>query len=82
MRFPWQRQRPQPRELTLQEAVSQGLVSFELAGLGEGVTSAVRLRLTKLTDEPLTIRIPAGTEFIPVVRAAQGEREGPEAPSG
>lgn len=64
------------RTVTLQEALRAELVRVEVHGLGEGVTSSVRLSVTKLTDEPLRIRIPRGTEFAPVQRpVAEGERE-------
>jgi hypothetical protein len=56
------------REITLPEAVRQGLVTFQLRGTGEGVTSSVALTVIKLTDEPLTILVPRGTEFVPFQR--------------
>jgi hypothetical protein len=56
------------REITLPEAVRQGLVTFQLRGTGEGVTSSVELRVIKLTNEPLTIVVPRGTEFVPFQR--------------
>lgn len=43
-------------------------MKFELRGAGEGVTSRVKLRIIKLTDDPLTILVPRGTEFVPVER--------------
>ena len=53
---------------TLQEAVRQGLVTFELRGVTPGDPSHMKIRLTKLTDEPMTVVIPKGTEFVPVRR--------------
>lgn len=62
------RREPKGPTITLQEALSGGLVKFELRGAGEGVTSRVKLRIIKLTDDPLTILVPRGTEFVPVER--------------
>jgi hypothetical protein len=56
------------RQITLPEAVRQGLVTFQVRGTGEGVTSSVELQLIKLTPEPLTITVPRGTEFVPFQR--------------
>lgn len=53
---------------TLQEALRQGLVTFELRGVQSGDPSRMKIRLTKLTDEPMTVVIPKGTEFVPVRR--------------
>ena len=74
------REKQKGREVTLQEALRAGLLRVEVRGVGEGVTSAVKLSVTKLTDEPLSIHIPRGTEFAPVERPAsvrkreEGER--------
>lgn len=53
---------------TLQEALRRGLVSFELRGVHSGDPSHMKIRLTKLTDEPMTVVIPKGTEFVPIRR--------------
>lgn len=53
---------------TLQEALRRGLVSFELYGVRSGDPSHLKIRLTRLTDEPMTVVIPKGTEFVPVRR--------------
>lgn len=77
-------QSPKARRLTLQEAVAQGLASFELYGVAEGMASKVRLRITKLTDEPLEINVPRGTEFVPVDRPSArpaGPAAAPSAPT-
>jgi len=66
------KQRSDVRRITLQQAVAEGLVAFELRGLGEGVTSRVKILITKRTDEPLEIVIPEGTEFVPVAQATGG----------
>ncbi len=66
------KQRPDVRRITLQQAVAEGLVTFDLRGLGEGVTSKVKILITKHTDEPLEVVIPEGTEFVPVARLAEG----------
>lgn len=68
MRFLHRRPSSGARQVTLREAVSQGLAVFELWGVEEGVASKVKLKITKLTDEPLDILIPRGTEFVPVPR--------------
>ena len=65
------RQEAGARRITLQQAAAEGLVSFELRGAGEGVTSKVRIIITKHTDEPLHIVIPEGTEFVPVARQVE-----------
>ena len=56
------------RQMTLPEAVRQGLVTFQVRGTGQGVTSSVELQLVKLTPEPLTITVPRGTESVPFQR--------------
>jgi hypothetical protein len=48
--------------------VRQGLVALEVRGTGEGVTSSVDLKLTKLVDGPLTILVPRGSAFKPFAR--------------
>jgi hypothetical protein len=53
-------------EMRIEDAVAQGLVSFEVFGRGEGVTTEVDLVVTKLTDQTLTLVVPRGTEFVPV----------------
>lgn len=69
----WSKKQPSDvRKITLQRAVAEGLVTFELRGLGEGVTSKVKIIITKLTDDPLEIVIPEGTEFVPVARPVEG----------
>jgi hypothetical protein len=54
--------------VTLEHAVRQGLVALEVRGTGEGVTSSVDLKLTKLVDGPLTILVPRGSAFKPFAR--------------
>jgi hypothetical protein len=54
--------------VTLERAVRQGLVALEVRGTGEGVTSSVDLKLTKLVDGPLRILVPRGSAFKPVAR--------------
>ena len=53
------------RTILLHEAMEKGLVSFELEGAGGGSTSSVTLRITNLSEEPLSVDIPAGTMFSP-----------------
>lgn len=62
------------RQMTLQEAVARGIASFELRGVGEGVTSKVRIIVTKHVEEPLEILIPEGTEFVPILYEDTAER--------
>lgn len=59
--------------LELQEAVERGLVRFDVVGVGPGVTSKIRLRLTKLTDDPFTVVVKPGTKFAPVPRRPQAD---------
>jgi hypothetical protein len=61
--------------ITLHDAVRHGLVRIELRGVGEGVTSRVELRLTKLTNAPLRITIPRGSAFVPYGRQPLDETE-------
>lgn len=69
----WRRkQKPRLPAMSLREAVDSGRVSFELQGMRPGDASSVRLVITSLTDEPIEIEIPRGTEFLPVPRPRQG----------
>jgi hypothetical protein len=76
MRFFRRKQDLTPESLSLQEAVDRGLVTFELRGVGVGVTSKVRIRITKLTDAPLRITIPKGTEFMPTMGSPKADDRG------
>ena len=52
-------------EVALLDAVSRGLISFDLYGLQEGDPSKIVLKITKLTDKSFSLFIPKGTEFHP-----------------
>lgn len=54
-----------PSTIALDDAVSQGLVRFELRAAQDGVTSRTVLRIVSCTDRPLRVRVPRGTEFVP-----------------
>ena len=75
MRFFRPRQTEKPRSVSLQQALDESLVTFELWGLEEGAAAKAAIELTKLTDEPLRIVIPAGSEFTPVARHAASTLE-------
>ncbi len=61
---------------TLEEAVRMRLLQVEVRGPGNGVTSRLQLRLTKLTDEPFQLRIAPGTEFVPIYALVEDALEG------
>lgn len=54
--------------MSLQDAVSQGLVRVELRGVAAKDPSRVRLSVHKLVDRPLTIEVPRGSRFTPTGR--------------
>jgi hypothetical protein len=54
-----------PRELSLADAVREGVVELRLTGAGAGVTSRCEVQLTFRTNEPLAISIPRGCTFVP-----------------
>lgn len=49
--------------ITIQSALTKGLISFTLTGAGGGDTSRVFLEIKNLSEAPIRIEIPQGTRF-------------------
>jgi hypothetical protein len=56
-----------PGAQTIGDAIANGSVGMQVFGAGPGVTSQINVQLTSLTDGPLTLSIPRGTQFVPLV---------------